>query len=80
MKTMGGFQALNDTDTVLVIKVKSADHTEVRRFYAWLCTGAGAGNGHLIATDLIQLKVIDGLRSYMETVATSSNFQSLEQK
>ena len=60
MKTMGGFQALNDTDTVLVIKVKSADHTEVRRFYAWLCTGAGAGNGHLIATDLIQLKVIDG--------------------
>ena len=27
-----------------------------------------------------QLKVIDGLRSYMETVATSSQFQSLEEK
>ena len=60
MKTMGGFLALNATDTTLVIKVKLADHTEVIRFYAWLCTGAGAGNGHLIATDLIQLKVIDG--------------------
>lgn len=66
MKTMGGFARLNDTDTTLVIKVKLQDHMEVIRFYAWLCTGVG----NPLATDLIQLKVIDGFPNNPPTQLT----------
>ena len=60
MKVMGGHSRVNDTDTIIVIKAKTGA-TEISRFYAWLCTGSGAGGATVpMSTDFIQLEVCGG--------------------